>query len=130
MHVPSGSYVIPADIISGMGEGNTMAGFKVAKQLFEQASEMRGTPGTNAQISGMPGMPALPDMPKKARGGAMGDSVPIVAAGGEYVIHPNDVQRLGGGNLDYGHRVLDEFVKGMRAKLVRTLSKLPGPKKD
>ena len=130
MHVPSGSYVIPADIISGMGEGNTMAGFKVAKQLFEQAPEMSGTPGANAQLVGMPGMPALPDMPKKARGGAMNDAVPIVAAGGEYVIHPDDVQRLGGGDLDYGHKVLDAFVKGMRAKLVRTLSKLPGPKKD
>ena len=34
MHVPSGAYVIPADIISGMGEGNTVAGFKVAKSIF------------------------------------------------------------------------------------------------
>ena len=34
MHVPSGAYVIPADIISAMGEGNTMAGFKVANTIF------------------------------------------------------------------------------------------------
>lgn len=130
MHVPSGSYVIPADIISAMGEGNTMAGFKVAKQIFEAAPEQRGMPGEDAQLSGMPGQLALPEMPKKARGGSTGDTVPIVAAGGEYVIHPEDVERLGGGDMDYGHRVLDAFVKGMRAKLVKTLVKLPGPKKD
>ena len=29
MHVPSGAYVLPADIVSAMGEGNTAAGFKV-----------------------------------------------------------------------------------------------------
>jgi len=131
MHVPSGSYVIPADIISAMGEGNTMAGFKVAQQIFEPAPEQRGMPGMGIpSAEGLPGQPALPEMPKKARGGAMGDTVPIVAAGGEYVIHPDDVQRIGSGDMDHGHRVLDAFVKGMRAKLVRTLVKLPGPKKD
>jgi hypothetical protein len=53
-----------------------------------------------------------------------------VAAGGEYVIHPVDVTRIGGGDMDYGHRVLDSFVKMMRAKTVNTLKKLPPPKKD
>jgi len=131
MHVPSGSYVIPADIISAMGEGNTMAGFKVAQQIFEPAPEQRGMPGMGIpSAEGIPGQPALPEMPKKARGGATEDTVPIVAAGGEYVIHPDDVQRIGSGDMDHGHRVLDAFVKGMRAKLVRTLVKLPGPKKD
>jgi hypothetical protein len=56
--------------------------------------------------------------------------VPIVAAGGEYVIAPEDVVDLGGGDLDHGHQVLDSFVKKMRAKTVETLRKLPGPKKD
>jgi hypothetical protein len=102
MHVPSGSYVIPADIISAMGEGNTMAGFKVANQIFgEQPS-----------------------------GRSDGEAVPIVAAGGEYVIHPENVANLAKGDLDHGHRILDSFVKKMRAKTVATLKALPGPKKD
>ena len=37
--------------------------------------------------------------------------VPIVAAGGEYVLHPDQVRDVGGGDLDTGHAVLDEFVK-------------------
>ncbi len=103
MHVASGSYVIPADIISAMGEGNTMAGFKVAKDIFSTTTG------------------ALP---------ADGNTVPIVAAGGEYVIHPTDVSKIGQGSLDDGHRILDEFIKKMRNKTVKTLQKLPGPKKD
>lgn len=65
----------------------------------------------------------------KAAGGATG-GIPIVAAGGEYVISPEAVVRIGGGDLDHGHKVLDSFVKKMRQKTIRTLQKLPGPKKD
>jgi len=121
MHVASGSYVIPADIISSMGEGNTMAGFRSAKKIFSRPR------------ASMPyGQGALPY-------GAGGDhfkdgghtgAVPVVVAGGEYVIHPNDVTHIGGGDMENGHRILDAFVKKQRAKTVKTLQNLPGPKKD
>jgi len=103
MHVASGSYVIPADIISAIGEGNTMAGFKAAQIIFSGGEKTSTMPS---------------------------NLVPIVAAGGEYVINPQDVASIGGGDLDSGHKALDEFVKKMRAKTIKTLSKLPGPKKD
>jgi hypothetical protein len=120
MHVASGSYVIPADIISSMGEGNTMAGFRSAKKIFSKPA-------------GMPyGQGALPygaggDHLKN--GGHTG-AVPVVVAGGEYVIHPDDVTHIGGGDMENGHRILDSFVKKQRAKTVKTLQNLPGPKKD
>ena len=120
MHVPSGAYVIPADIISAMGEGNTMAGFKVANTIFTQVPGLKGMPGADAQLG----------LAKKAGGGEISPPVPIVAAGGEYVIDPDDVTRIGGGDIDRGHKELDAFVKKMRAKTVRTLQKLPPPKKD
>lgn len=132
VHVWSGSYVIPADIISAMGEGNTVAGFKVAKEIFERPSYMKGLPGSPA-FGGQPGAQALPEMPdKKASGGAAGgdEAVPVVLAGGEYVIHPDDVAHMGRGDLNRGHSILDQFVKTMRARAVATLRKLPGPKKD
>jgi hypothetical protein len=114
MKVPSGSYVIPADIISSMGEGNTMAGFRVAKRIFSRPiNYMTGNPGASAY----------------ARGGSV-EPVEIVAAGGEYVIDPDDVAYLGGEDLDNGHYELDKFVKLQRAKTVKTLKNLPGPKKD
>ena len=34
MHVSSGAYVIPADVVSAFGEGNTIAGFKVLRRVF------------------------------------------------------------------------------------------------
>jgi hypothetical protein len=110
MHVPSGSYVIPADIVSSMGEGNTEAGFRI---LDASLQKYGNTPQAYA------------------RGGASADpKVAIVAAGGEYVIPPEVVTEIGGGNIDVGHRELDDFVKKTRKQLIKTLQKLPGPKKD
>jgi hypothetical protein len=128
MHVKSGSYVIPADIISAMGEGNSMAGFKVANSIFKQPFYGTSGPGAGMPYGASP-MPYGASMPHKAEGGEV-DTVPIVAAGGEYVIPPEDVVRLGAGDLDHGHSILDEFVKKYRTKTIKTLQKLPGPKKD
>lgn len=59
------------------------------------------------------------------------EPVEIVAAGGEYVIAPENVaDRVGGGDIDLGHSNLDDFVKAYRAKTIQTLQKLPGPKRD
>jgi hypothetical protein len=119
MTVHSGSYVLPADILSSSGEGNTIAGFKHARRVFG------GEPyGGGAQPYNHTGGPY-----GMAKGGAA-EGVPIVAAGGEYVLHPDQVRAVGGGDLDMGHKVLDEFVRRMRAESIKTLKKLPGPRKD
>ena len=110
MHVPSGSYVIPADIVSSMGEGNTMAGFRVLDSALREF-------GNSPQA--------------RARGGRGNENqVPIVAAGGEYVIPPEVVTAIGNGDINLGHTELDSFVTTMRKKLIDTLKKLPGPKKN
>lgn len=104
IHVPSGSYVVPADIVSAIGEGNTETGFAILDHMIKIRSNG--------------------EAPKT------GSPVPIVAAGGEYVIPPIAVINFGGGDMDSGHKALDEWVKSERAKTIKTLSKLPGPKKD
>lgn len=117
MHVPSGSYVIPADIISAMGEGNTMAGFRVANQIFSlPKSEVMRMPYKDGEF--------------QKGGRTYPPAVPIVAAGGEYVIHPDDILIIGDGDMNRGHQALDEFILKMRAKTVKTLKGLAGPKKD
>lgn len=140
MHVKSGSYVIPADIISAMGEGNTMAGFKNAKISFGGTPYEQGSPEPYGQ-SAAPYDQGSPEpygqgsnaygieLPKKAEGGAT-SLVPIIAAGGEYVLTPDEVASIGKGGLDDGHKILDHFVKEMRKETIRTLQALPGPKKD
>jgi len=128
MSVPSGAYVIPADIVSGLGQGNTLAGFRVAKNIFGQPFYGSAKPGAGRPY-GATGTPYGVPMPTKAAGGSAGE-VPIVAAGGEYVVHPEAVTRLGKGSLDDGHKILDAFVKRYRARTIKTLRKLPGPKRD
>jgi len=107
MHVPSGSYVIPADIVSSLGEGNTMAGFRAVKMMFRESPHGA-----------------------YAAGGGVGEPVPIVAAGGEYVLTPDEVMWAGKGDLDAGHRALDKWITDTRQDLINTLKKLPGPRKD
>lgn len=125
--VRSGSYVVPADVVGGMGEGNTVAGFKHLRRMFG------GTPyGGGKTPYGQSGGPYGSHM---AGGGSTDDDehdsgVPIVAAGGEYVIDPSGVRFAGNGDLEAGHRVLDDFVKTMRAKIIKTMDKLPGPRRD
>lgn len=123
MHVPSGSYVIPADIVSASGEGNTMAGFKIMRRTFG------GAPYAGSEsVYNQSGTPYNEPLPGKAEGGVA--TVPIVAAGGEHVISPEEVVAIGGGDLETGHRVLDEFVKRLRKETIKTLKSLPGPKRD
>ena len=128
MNVKSGSYVIPADIIGAMGEGNTMAGFKIAKRMFSSKPYMQGSsPYGSGKMPYAGG--STPYGAKLATGGSA-PAVEIVAAGGEYVIDPEDVTRLGEGDIDHGHEILDHFVTGYRKKTIDTLKKLPGPKRD
>lgn len=96
-----------------------MAGFAHAKRVFGGMPRGGGDQPYNHE-GGPYGM--------KHGGAASG--VPIVAAGGEYVVHPDAVREVGGGDMDAGHAVLDEFVKRMRKELIKTLKKLPGPAKS
>jgi hypothetical protein len=65
-----------------------------------------------------------------AAGGGVGEPVPIVAAGGEYVLTPDEVMWAGKGDLDAGHRALDKWITDTRQELISTLKKLPPPKRD
>jgi len=96
--LPNGAYVIPADVVSALGEGNTLAGSAVLDKIF----------------------------PIKTGGGI---PVPIVIAGGEYVVSPGDCRKVGGGNIKHGHEVLDKFVLSTRKNTINELKKLPGPQK-
>jgi hypothetical protein len=108
MHVPSGSYVIPADIISAIGEGNTAHGFDIIDYMVKQRLAGGGDVDPAEQA----------------------EPVAIVAAGGEYVIPPAGVRAFGGNDLDAGHKALDDWVKAERANTIKTLKSLPPPKKD
>jgi hypothetical protein len=120
MDVESGSYVVPADIVSGMGQGNTLAGLNKLAAKFGASPFGKPVPKRRRAAGGISGFPAEVDV----------QAVPIIAAGGEYVITPDRVAEIGGGNLSRGHEMLDRWVIAERRKLIDTLKNLPGPAKD
>lgn len=135
--VPAGAYVVPADVVSGIGEGNTMAGSHVLDAMMH--SLPYGIKGGKAGGHGGMGIPRAPAPFKQPKlniktGGATDDNkhkgnVQIVAAGGEYLVPREKVLALGNGDIKHGHRILDSFVLHIRKKTAKTLNKLPGPKK-
>jgi hypothetical protein len=133
IHVPSGAYVVPADIVSGMGEGNTIAGFKHMRRIFGDMPRAAG-PNAYGHAGGPYGKAGSPydhtGGPYGMAAGGEASGVPIVAAGGEWVLHPDQVRAAGGGDLDTGHKVLDKWVLRMRKELIKTLRGLAPPKKD
>jgi hypothetical protein len=132
VNVPQGAYIIPADIVSGMGQGNTDAGGAILGKLMNRGpynmSLPRSKAGSRAGFRHS-SKGFVPKVPLASGGVAQaGKKTPIVAAAGEYVVHPSDVATLGHGDIDLGHDILDAFVKHQREKNIHTLHKLPGPK--
>ena len=130
MNVPAGSYVLDAEHVGHLGQGNTMSGHARLDHMFSSGPFGTALPKMG-HGHGIPHAPS-PHMPKFAEGGVPhdhGEAVPIMAAGGEYVIPPHVVKIIGEGNLDHGHQILDAWVLRERKKHKQTLAKLPGPAK-
>jgi hypothetical protein len=124
----AGSYVIPADVISGLGEGNTLAGAAAMDRVLSTGP--RGIPMPRGEHGrGPPAPPRQPAMHEAAGGSTGNGRVPIIAAGGEYTVSPDQVRALGRGNIKRGHDLLDAFVLEIRRRTIKDLRKLPAPKK-
>lgn len=101
--VPGESFVIPADAVSALGDGNTQAGQAQLERMFPSGGGVH-----------------------RANGG----KVPIVAAAGEFIVGPEHVTRVGNGKTGPGHLALRKFVKDVRAKHIEKLRSLPDPAKE
>lgn len=111
--LPGDSFVFPADVISALGQGNTMAGAKI----------MDGIVGST----------------RLAEGGAAGPSS-VIVAGGEYSVPPDRLADIGRrrrahglsktkSDLNAGHEWAREFVGKVRKHQMKFLRNAPEPKK-
>lgn len=129
-HVPPGSYVIPADIVSGRGQGNTIAGAHALQQLFKMGPY--GSSPAN-MVRGR-GAPPAPHPAKFADGGvpddATGRPVRVDLAGGELVVPPENLQKVVHPDLKTAHNIMDVWVLHERNNLRKTLANLPGPVRE
>lgn len=122
--VPSGSSVVPADVVSALGQGNTDAGHDVLGKLINKGPYGMNIPKAK---KGMRIGSRKSSLLHFAEGGEA-PTTPIVVAGGEHIIAPHQVAAIGNGDLDLGHSILNKFYEHVRAKNVKTLQKLKPPK--
>ena len=126
LNVAPHSYVIPSDVVSGIGQGNTLAGAK----LLHSALPNMASPKMQHFHSTIPKVPHIGG--GLAKGGpaeGKGDTVPVITAGGEFIVHPAQVFLIGFGDLKEGHKKLDAMVKSVRKQVIARTKKLPGPVK-
>lgn len=144
--VPPGSFVVPADVVSGLpsAQGNSLAGHNALNKLFASLPLSPDEAPYGAAPPNLPRGQTMPGLhreqrhllqgvaPSKRGGVAKGphEGVDILAAAGEHVIKPEDVKRLGRGSLERGHKILDQFVDWVRSENIKTLKKLPGTVKS
>lgn len=127
INVPAGSYVLPAEHVSSLGQGNSIAGGKILHNMFPASVSDHA-----AHAAGMV-KPMMPGRVMASAGAVIGggsELVPVMVAGGEFVVAPQDVTNVGGGNLQKGHKHLDDWVMLRRKKHIETLKKLPPPAQD
>lgn len=149
--VPSSSYILPADHLSALGQGNTTHGFSVVNRMFSAGGPY--SMGRTMSMGRGIRMPKAPTMPRFGyslggadEGGArgadgIGAPTPVAVAGGEYLLGPSQVMAVGLSVakshglknvpahrlIRLGHRALDQWVVDTRRKHVATLKKLPPP---
>jgi hypothetical protein len=136
MTVAPGSHIIPADVVAGVGQGNTLAG---AHALG--AAMMSGPGGIKLPKGPMKStIPKPPAMPKfapggraewegheirVARGGCSG-GVKCILAGGEWIMRPDEVERTEHDGKK-GNEAVDAWIMERRKEDVKKLRSSPGP---
>lgn len=128
--VPAGSYVVPSSVVSFLGQDNSMAGAGVLDAMFSMGPG--GTKLSRHRFRSPRARMGRRSPKPFAEGGDVngaGEPTPIQAAGGEYIIPPEALLEKFG-DLDYAHKVMDQFVHQTRQKHIKTLKKLPGPERD
>lgn len=137
------SHIIPADAVSAPGQGSTEAGARAWLAAIK-SGPFGVPPPQRVGGHGPPGAPRAPSFgSSSATGMAEGGrgTTSILAASGELVVAPEDVEAIGQRGirdgrakrgesaLECGHRLLDEAIKHIRDWHQKWLKTAPPPKK-
>jgi hypothetical protein len=142
MSVASGSHVLPADVVAGIGSGNTLAGAHALEMALRSGPGGISLPRGPSHST----IPRPPPLPRLARGGKLeweGHPIRVVTghvppeqggikcilAGGEWLLKPDEVKRIKYKGKE-GHDAVDSWIMDMRRENIKKLKKLPGPVKS
>jgi hypothetical protein len=95
--------VVPADAVAAAGQGNTLAGAK--------------------KLESIPGK----DQKKGDSEEAEGEGVDVGLSGGEFVVTPEQLKAIGGGDIEKGRLAMNIFVHLMRAQMMKQMESMPAP---
>ncbi len=102
----SGSYIVPADVISGLGEGNTLAGANVMQRILETGPHGLRMPNGPHKEMGIPKAPPAYREGMMDNGAASGGMVPRRGPGGSTDSDDGgSVDDEGGDNVTYDYNV-------------------------
>lgn len=107
--VRDNTFIIPAHVVSTLGEGSTMAGGAKLDKMFPSLSGK-----TKAKKDGGP-----------AHEGSK--PVKVALSDGEYRVPPEHVLKVGHGDYERGHRILKKFCETVTHKAIEQLRKMPSP---
>ena len=131
--VMTDSHVIPADVVSGLGQGTTLGGSRILEQALRLAPYAVGMPPRHGGAT-IPRPPAAPHagFGQQEPGFATGGEprvTHILAAPGEFLVPPHAVLAWGRGNMKRGHEAIDAMIKRVREHQIKWLKKAPPPQK-
>jgi hypothetical protein len=123
---PAGSYVMPADVIAGLGEGNSLAGARIFQDMINTGPH--GIPMPRGGGHRGPPAPPRPLPIGQAKGGGVRSSTtPVALSHGEFVVQPHEVLAIGGGDHKRGQDILDQLVMALRKDQIKEAKQLPPP---
>lgn len=108
--VPNGSHIIPADVVSALGSGNSLAGFTQLAKKFPRSASPKS-------VRGARGLPKLKS----------GGNVKVGLSDGEFSVSPEEVLQVGGGNPEKGHEILNKWILAVRGSDIEQRKKLAPP---
>lgn len=138
--VMADSHVIPADVVSGLGQGTTLGGARVLEQAMHSAPYAVSMPGRHGG-STIPRPPAVPHAGFGQQEPGFGQQEPgfaiggqprithILAAPGEFIVPPHIVHAWGQGDMRRGHDRIDDMIKRVRQHTIKWMKTAPPPKK-
>ena len=100
--VRDNTFIIPAHVVSALGQGSTMAGAAALDKMF-------------------------PKSKKQGDSGKKGDHVPVALSDGEYRVPPEHVLTVGKGDMARGHRLLKMACEHITNKAAEQLKHMPKP---
>jgi hypothetical protein len=127
MRARSGSYVLPSDVVSGMGQGNTNAGAKMWGNLIAHSIGPMGIQNAIKQRSMPSARLRMTGTTKTFAGGGSSEYTPIITAGGECLVDPEIVCELGDGDPEKGKKILAASAMMVRDHYLKHGKALPRP---